>query len=186
MYCQKCCHLIFTDVHPHYATRQNATHCSFAMWQKSLGICRQFDLVHIKRNFFADYFRLQKLQNETSKLCLIFFYNWLMPFWNPLLIICRTANLWWDRHFADWIFTPHGMPRHAEALPKPCCIDVHIILAICRMAKQHAVAWLCSKSCSAYAANLIASTLKKNFLQTILHVTKTVERDQWISSDFFF
>ncbi len=34
-----------------------------------------------------------------------------MPFWNPLLVICRAANFWWDRHFADQIF----MPRHAEA-----------------------------------------------------------------------
>ncbi len=41
------------------------------------------------------------------------------------------------------------------------------------------------QSYSAYASNFIASTLKKNFLQMILQVTKTVERDQWTSSDFF-
>ncbi len=40
-------------VHPHYAAWQNATHCSFAAWQKLLGICRQFDHVHIKKEFFA-------------------------------------------------------------------------------------------------------------------------------------
>ncbi len=63
----------------------------------------------LKKNFLQTYFRLQKLWNETSELRLIFFSNWLMPFWNPL-----AANLWWDRHFADRIF----MLRHAEALSK--------------------------------------------------------------------
>ncbi len=41
-------------VRPHYATWQNATHCSFAAWQKLLGICRQCDRVHMKKKFFAD------------------------------------------------------------------------------------------------------------------------------------
>ncbi len=41
-------------VHPHYAAWQNATHCSFAVWQKKLGICRQFDRIHIKKEFFAN------------------------------------------------------------------------------------------------------------------------------------
>ncbi len=36
-------------VRPHYAAWQNATHCSFATRQKLLGICRQFDSVHIKK-----------------------------------------------------------------------------------------------------------------------------------------
>ncbi len=59
-------------MHPHYAARQNATHCSFATRQKSLGICRQFDRVHIKIEFFA---RLQKLWNETSELTSDFFFS---------------------------------------------------------------------------------------------------------------
>ncbi len=42
-------------VPPHYAARQNATHCSFAAWQKLLGICRQFDRIDIKRIFWEDY-----------------------------------------------------------------------------------------------------------------------------------
>ncbi len=28
---------------------------NFAVWQKLLGICRQFDRIHIKKEFFADY-----------------------------------------------------------------------------------------------------------------------------------
>ncbi len=110
---------------------------SFAARQKLLGICHQFDRTHIKNNFLQTYFRLQKLWNETSELCLIFFSNWLMPFWNPLLIISHAANLWRDWHFADRIF----MPQHAEALPKPCYIDVHIILAICHTARPHFLAF---------------------------------------------
>ncbi len=38
----------------HYAARHNATHCSFATWQKLLGICRQCNHIHMKKEFFAD------------------------------------------------------------------------------------------------------------------------------------
>ncbi len=44
-----------------------------------------------KNNFLQTFFRLQKLWNETGELCLIFFSNWLIPFWNPLLVKCRAA-----------------------------------------------------------------------------------------------
>ncbi len=36
---------------------------------------------------------------------------------------------------------------------------------------------MCSKSCSAYAAKLISSTLKKNFVSTISQFTKTVKQE---------
>ncbi len=45
---------------------------------------------------------------------------------------------------------PHGRMQHIAAMPR-------------------------SRSCSAYAANLFASTLKKNFSLTIFQVTKTVQ-----------
>ncbi len=44
-----------------------------------------------KKNFLQTCFRLPKLWNEISELGLIFFSNWLMPFWNPLLI-CRAVS----------------------------------------------------------------------------------------------
>ncbi len=47
------------------------------------------------------------------------------------------ANLWWNQHFANQIF----IPQHAEALPKPRHINVHIILIICHMARLHFVAF---------------------------------------------
>ncbi len=43
----------YFKAHLHYAARQNATHCSFAVRQKLLGICQQFDRIHIKKEFFA-------------------------------------------------------------------------------------------------------------------------------------
>ncbi len=43
----------YLKVHPHYAAWQNAIHYSFAARQKLLGICRQFDRVQIKKEFFA-------------------------------------------------------------------------------------------------------------------------------------
>ncbi len=44
-----------------------------------------------KKNFLQTFYRLPKLWNEIGKLGLIFFSNWLIPFWNPLLIIRRCA-----------------------------------------------------------------------------------------------
>ncbi len=122
-----------TKLRPHYAVRQNVTHCCFATRQKLLDICRQFDRVHIKKEFFADYTSGYKnCGTRPVNFIWFFLFNWWMPFWNPLLIICHAANIWWDRYFVDWIFMPHGMLQHAEALPKSHRIDVHIILAICR------------------------------------------------------
>ncbi len=45
-----------------------------------------------KKNFLQTFFMLQKLRNETGELCLIFFLNWLIPFWNPLLVICPATS----------------------------------------------------------------------------------------------
>ncbi len=45
-----------------------------------------------KKNFLQTFFRLPKLWNEIGELGLIFFFNWLIPFWNPLPIICRVAS----------------------------------------------------------------------------------------------
>ncbi len=44
-----------------------------------------------------------------------------------------------------------------------------------RSRMQHIAALPCGKSCSAYAANWFASTLKNYFLLTTVQVTKTVE-----------
>ncbi len=46
---------------------------------------------HEKKNFLQT-FRLPKLWNEIGKLVLIFSPNWLIPFWNTLLIICCVAS----------------------------------------------------------------------------------------------
>ncbi len=109
-----------------------------AAWQKLLSICRQFDCVHIKKEFFAVYTSGYKnCGMKPVNFFWFFFSNWLMPIWNPLLIIPRTANLWWDRQFTDRIF----MPQHAEALPKLHRIHVHIILTIYRLARPHFAAF---------------------------------------------
>ncbi len=96
---------------PHYAAWQNAAHCSFFALQKLLGICRLFDRVHIKKEFSADSLQFTKTVKQDQWTSSVFFCNWLMSFRNPLLVICRMANRWWDRHFADRIFMPHGMPK---------------------------------------------------------------------------
>ncbi len=45
-----------------------------------------------KKNLVQTFFRLPKLWNKISELGLIFFSNWLIPFWNPLLIICHAVS----------------------------------------------------------------------------------------------
>ncbi len=45
-----------------------------------------------KKKILHIFFRLQKLWNKTSELCLTVFSNWLITFWNPSLIICRAAS----------------------------------------------------------------------------------------------
>ncbi len=76
-------------VRPHYAAQQNATHCSFAMRQKLLGICQQCDRVHMKKEFFANLLQVTKTVERDRRTCSDFF---LKPFWNPLFIICRAAS----------------------------------------------------------------------------------------------
>ncbi len=46
----------------------------------------------LKKHFLHTFFRLPNLWNEIGELDLIFFSNWLILFWNPLLIICRAAS----------------------------------------------------------------------------------------------
>ncbi len=122
----------------HTMPRSRMQHMAALLRGKS---CSAYATNSIASTLKNNFLQTQKLRNKTSELRLIFFCNWLMPFWNPLLIIYRVANLWWDRHFADRIFMLHGMLRHAEALPKPRHIDVHIIHAICRMARPHIVSF---------------------------------------------
>ncbi len=114
-----------------------------------------------------------------------FFSNWLMPFWNPLLIICHAANLWWNRHFADWIFISHGMLWHTEALPKPRRIDVHIILAICRMARPHFVAFclvaLCEGTLTCWASDAIRCRLCFKRVHLILYSPCSPLTRPWIT-----
>ncbi len=51
---------VYLKVRPHYAAWQNATHCSFATWQKLLGICCQCDRIQMKKKFFANLLQVTK------------------------------------------------------------------------------------------------------------------------------
>ncbi len=54
---------------PHCAARQHATHCSFAALQKLLGICRQCNLVHMKKEFFANLLQVTKTVERRYMSC---------------------------------------------------------------------------------------------------------------------
>ncbi len=77
-----------------------------------------------KKNFLQTFFRLPKLWNEVGELVLIFFSNWLIPFWNPLLIICHAAS------FDGTDNLPIKILDHAASngMPQPSRCKVHIYL----------------------------------------------------------
>ncbi len=60
-------------VRPHYAAWQNATHCSFAVRQKLLDICRQCDRVHMKKEFFSDLLQVTKTVERDQRTWSDFF-----------------------------------------------------------------------------------------------------------------
>ncbi len=66
-------HLVRLKVRLHYAARQSATHCSFATWQKLLGICRQCDRVHRKKEVFADLLQVTKTVEQDRRTWSDFF-----------------------------------------------------------------------------------------------------------------
>ncbi len=101
----------------------------------------------LKKIFLLIIFQVTKtveltLKNTTSEIYLIFYLtswrNFEIPY--PSYAVSKVtstqkltanigaANLLWDPYFANRIF----MLRHAEALPKPRRIDIHIILDIYR------------------------------------------------------
>ncbi len=77
-----------------------------------------------KKNFLQTFFRLPKLWNEIGELGVIFFSHWLIPFWNPLFIICRTAS------FDGTNNLPIKFLGHAASngMPQPSRRNVHIYL----------------------------------------------------------
>ncbi len=84
-----------------------------------------------KKNFLQTFFRLPKLWNKIGQLGLIFFSNWLIPFWNSLLIICRAASF--DGTVASFDGTdnlPIEFLGHAASngMPQPSRRNVQIYL----------------------------------------------------------
>ncbi len=110
---------------PHYAARQNATHCSSATRQKLLGICHQCDRVHMKKEFFADLLQITKtVERDRRTWSDFFFSNWLIQFWNPLLIICHTASF----DGTDNLPIEFLGRAASNGMPQPSRCNIHIYL----------------------------------------------------------
>ncbi len=123
-------------VRPHYAARQNATHCSFAAQQKLLGICRQCDLVHMKKKFFAD-LQVIKTVERDQRTWSDFFLKLADTILKPLTRHMPHGFFWWDRQFADRILKPRSIEQYAAAKPTQ---RPHILVAwrnFCRVALLH-------------------------------------------------
>ncbi len=75
---------VLIKVRPHYAARQNATHCSFAARQKLLGICRQCDRVHMKKEFFAHLLQVTKTVERDRRTWSDFFLKLADTILKPL------------------------------------------------------------------------------------------------------
>ncbi len=76
-----------------------------------------------KKNFLQT-FRLPKLWNDIGELGLIFFLNWLIPFWNLLLIICRAASF----NGTDNLPIEFLSRAASNGMPQPSRRNVHIYL----------------------------------------------------------
>ncbi len=77
-----------------------------------------------KKNFLQTFFTLPKLWNEIGELGLIFFSNWLIPFWNPLLIICRVASF----DGTDNLPIEFLGRAASNGIPQPSRCNIHIYL----------------------------------------------------------
>ncbi len=77
-----------------------------------------------KKNSLQAFFRLQKLWNEIGEVGLIFFSNWLIPFWNPLLIICCAASF--DK--TDNLPIKVLGCSASNGMPQPSRLKIHIYL----------------------------------------------------------
>ncbi len=77
-----------------------------------------------KKHFLQTFFRLPNLWNENSELGLIFSSNWLIPFWNPLLIICRVASF----DGTDNLPMEFLGCAASNGMPQPSQCNVHIYL----------------------------------------------------------
>ncbi len=94
-----------------------------------------------EKSFLQTFFRLQKLWNKTGEVCLIFFSNWMTPFWNPLLIICCAASFDGTDNLPIKFLGRAESKRHAAAEPTQ---RPHILAAwrdICCAALPHCAAW---------------------------------------------
>ncbi len=77
-----------------------------------------------KKNFLQTFFRLPKLWNEILELGVIFFSNWLIPFWNPLFIICRAASF----DGTDNLLIKFLGHAASKSMPQPSRCNIHIYL----------------------------------------------------------
>ncbi len=131
-------------VYPHYAVRQNATHCSFATRQKLLGICHQYDRVYMKKEFFAD-LQVTKTVERDRRTWSDFFLKLADTILKPLIHHMPHGFFWRDRQFADQIFRLCSIERHAAAKPMQhphilvawrnfCCTALLHFAAVCHAA----------------------------------------------------
>ncbi len=100
---------------PHYAVRQNATHCNFAERQKLLSICRQCNRIHMKREFFADPLQVTKNVERDWWTLSDFFLKLANTILKLLTHHMPHSFLWWNWQFANRIFRPCSIKWHAAA-----------------------------------------------------------------------
>ncbi len=130
-----------------------------------------------KKNFLQTFFRLQKLWNGAGKLGLIFFSNWLIPFWNPLLITCHVA-------FFDGT---NNLPIEflgcaaSNGMSQPSRCNVHIYLrhgvtfaaqpchAVLLCAARHSVDVRWGSTASTYCASPCKCTVSATAFSTSFH-----------------
>ncbi len=70
-----------------------------------------------KKNFFADLFQVTKTVERDRWTCSDFFLQLADTILKPLTHHMLRGFFWWNRQFADRIFRPRSIERHAAAKP---------------------------------------------------------------------
>ncbi len=103
--------MLSIKVRPHYAVRRNATICSFVARQKLLSICCQCDRVYMENKFCRPSSGYKNCGTRLVNFVRFFSQTGWYHFETPM----PHGFLWWDRQFADQIFKPRSIERHAAA-----------------------------------------------------------------------
>ncbi len=95
--------------------------CNTLQLCRAAEVARHMPLMQSRPHFLQTFFRLPKLWNGIGELGVIFFFKLADTILKPLIHQMPRSFFWWDRQFADRIFRPRSIERHADATSTYTC-----------------------------------------------------------------